>query len=48
MGNQCIQAAHSADLLVIDELGFLEFDLKTGWMASFDVLKERGVPIGQS
>jgi len=27
--------------LVIDELGYLEFELKTGWTASFEVLHSK-------
>jgi nucleoside-triphosphatase THEP1 len=40
-GNQCLQQAIGADVLVIDELGFLEFDLKIGWTASFDILRRK-------
>jgi nucleoside-triphosphatase THEP1 len=29
------------DVLVIDELGPLEFDLQTGWTASFEVLRRK-------
>jgi nucleoside-triphosphatase THEP1 len=29
---------NNLDLLVIDELGFLEFDLHEGWISAFDVL----------
>jgi nucleoside-triphosphatase len=39
-GNQRLQSSLQTDLLVIDELGFLEFYLHTGWMASFDVLRQ--------
>jgi nucleoside-triphosphatase THEP1 len=40
-GNQCLERFSGADVLVVDELGFLEFDLKTGWMASFEALKKQ-------
>jgi nucleoside-triphosphatase THEP1 len=38
-GNRVLQASTPCDLLVIDELGPLEFNLRTGWMAAFEVLK---------
>jgi len=40
-GNQCLLNMTGADILVIDELGFLEFDLNTGWIASFEVLNRK-------
>lgn len=40
-GNRALLQAKGADLLVIDELGFLEFDLQTGWNASFEVLQKK-------
>ncbi len=40
-GNQCLQQADGADLLVIDELGPLEFNRQTGWVASFDLLRRQ-------
>jgi nucleoside-triphosphatase THEP1 len=30
----------NSDLLVIDELGFLEFDLHEGWISAFDLLSK--------
>ncbi len=38
-GNQVLHASIPCDLLVIDELGPLEFKVHTGWMAAFDVLE---------
>lgn len=38
-GNERILQASEPDLLVIDELGYLEFDLNTGWTAGFEVLR---------
>jgi len=38
-GNQVLQASVPCDLLVIDELGPLEFNLHTGWTAAFEVLE---------
>jgi nucleoside-triphosphatase THEP1 len=40
-GNRCLQQAIGADVWVIDELGYLEFDMKTGWMKSFEVLRSK-------
>jgi len=40
-GNQCLQQSSQVDVLVIDELGFLEFDLSTGWTASFELLQRQ-------
>jgi nucleoside-triphosphatase THEP1 len=45
-GNMCLQAIQGVDLFVIDELGFLEFDLKTGWIASFDILRTGDYRLG--
>ena len=40
-GNRLLEKSAGADLLVIDEIGFMEFWLKSGWTASFDVLKRK-------
>ena len=40
-GNRCLQQADGADVLLIDELGPLEFNRQTGWVASFDLLKRK-------
>jgi nucleoside-triphosphatase THEP1 len=40
-GNRCLKQAVGLDVLVIDELGPLEFDLQTGWTASFEVLRRK-------
>ena len=40
-GNQRLLESGGTDVLVIDELGFLEFDLSTGWRSSFAVLKTK-------
>ncbi len=37
-GNQVLQRSTPTDLLIVDELGPLEFKLATGWMSAFDVL----------
>jgi len=38
-GNQMLQSSVPCDLLVIDELGPLEFNLSIGWMTALDVIK---------
>jgi nucleoside-triphosphatase len=40
-GNQRLAEVPPTDLLVIDELGPLEFKRQQGWMAAFDVLRRR-------
>ena len=40
-GNQRLLQSAGSDVLVIDELGFLEFDLQKGWMVSFEVLQQK-------
>ena len=40
-GNRCLQQADGADVLVIDELGPLEFNRQIGWMAGFDLLRRK-------
>lgn len=40
-GNRCLQQADGTDVLVIDELGPLEFNRQTGWSASFDLLRRQ-------
>ena len=37
-GNDVLEHAHPCDLLIIDEVGPLEFDLQHGWMACFQLL----------
>lgn len=37
-GNQVLQASVPCDLLIVDELGPLEFNLSMGWVAAFDVI----------
>lgn len=37
-GNQVLQHATPTDLLIVDEVGPLEFNLATGWVNVFDVL----------
>jgi len=39
MGNQAIAAAPPCDLLVVDELGPLEFEQNIGWRATFEILE---------
>jgi nucleoside-triphosphatase THEP1 len=38
-GNQVLRSSIPCDLLVIDELGPLEFNLSLGWMSALDVIK---------
>ena len=40
-GNQCLQHTTRPDLLVIDEIGPLEFERNTGWWSSFEVLNRK-------
>ena len=40
-GNQVLKKAYPCDLLIIDELGPLEFDRAQGWVEAFDLL-DRG------
>lgn len=37
-GNSLLRAAFPCDLLIVDELGPLEFERRQGWTAAFDVL----------
>ena len=41
-GNYVITTSIPCDLLMIDELGPLEFNLKTGWLDALEVLKKGG------
>lgn len=41
-GNRVIRSSTPCDLLMIDELGPLEFNLQTGWVDALEVLKEGG------
>jgi len=40
-GNLCLKRVVATDVLVIDELGPLEFELHRGWTAGFDVLRDQ-------
>ena len=40
-GNQCLERSAGAELAIIDELGPLEFERKTGWSAGFAVLRRK-------
>ena len=40
-GNQRLLNLTETDILVIDEIGFFEFDLNTGWKACFDALNSK-------
>ena len=40
-GNQCLMQSTSPELLVIDEIGPLEFEMETGWWSSFEVLRRK-------
>ncbi len=39
--NECIRRVKSTDLLVIDELGYLEFDEQGGIYSSFELLRKK-------
>jgi len=39
--NECLSRSEYADLVVIDELGFLEFDEKRGLTAGFEILNKK-------
>lgn len=39
--DECIRRIESGDLVVIDELGFLEFDRQDGLVSSFEVLRKK-------
>jgi nucleoside-triphosphatase len=41
-GNELLRAALPCELLVVDELGPLEFERGQGWTAAFDVLRGEG------
>jgi len=41
-GNRVIRSSIPCDLLVIDELGPLEFNLKVGWLEALEVLEKGG------
>jgi nucleoside-triphosphatase THEP1 len=41
-GNHRLLQSAGTDVLVIDELGFLEFNLNTGWTSSFEILHKKG------
>lgn len=41
-GNDVLASALPCDLLVVDELGPLEFERGQGWMAAFDVVRKDG------
>ena len=38
-GNEVIQNSMPTSVLIIDELGFLEFEKNSGWISSFEILK---------
>jgi len=40
-GNRCLEQADGTDVLVIDELGPLEFKKNIGWVSSFELLKRK-------
>ena len=39
--NCCLQQVDGADVLVLDELGPLEFERQIGWMISFELLRKK-------
>lgn len=40
-GNQCLGQITDSDVVVIDELGPLEFELHSGWMTGFEILRSQ-------
>jgi len=45
-GNQVLKSSVPCDLLVIDELGPLEFKLSLGWVSALDVIHSRQFRLG--
>ncbi len=39
-GNQILQSIQSTDVLIVDELGPLEFNLQLGWQSAFSALQQ--------
>ena len=44
--NQTLLESIPTDLLIVDELGFLEFEREQGWMAAFDVIDSGQYSVG--
>jgi nucleoside-triphosphatase THEP1 len=44
-GNQVLQASTPAQLLVVDELGTLEFEREQGWLAGLDAIDSRAYQV---
>jgi nucleoside-triphosphatase THEP1 len=38
-GNEVLQNSLPTEVLIIDELGFLEFEKKQGWMSAFEIME---------
>jgi nucleoside-triphosphatase THEP1 len=44
-GNDVLEKSIPCDALIIDEIGYLEFEKNSGWNKSFEILKENGFKI---
>lgn len=44
-GNDVLNKSVPCDVLIIDEVGYLEFEKNCGWNKSFEILEERGFKI---
>jgi len=44
-GNDVLNKSIPCDVLIIDEIGYLEFEKGSGWNKSFEILEEKGFKI---
>jgi len=44
-GNERLARIISSDVLIVDELGYREFEQNTGWMKAFDLIGKNGISI---
>ncbi len=44
-GNDVLKKTIPCDVLIIDEVGYLEFEKNSGWNKSFEILEEKGFKI---
>ena len=44
-GNNVLNKSTPCDVLIIDEIGYLEFEKNSGWNKSFEILKQKGFKI---
>ena len=44
-GNDVLKKSIPCDVLIIDEVGYLEFEKNSGWDKSFEILEEKGFKI---